>query len=77
MPEPGFARIIHPASGNIAEVPQSSLRQHYAAGWAPLDESPEPETEPAPTPDTPDTPPVPVRPPAYEPDTSTDYEESN
>jgi hypothetical protein len=84
MPEPGFARIIHPASGNIAEVPQSSLRQHYAAGWAPLDESPEPETEPAPPAAVrapaaaePDTPPVPVRPPAYEPDTSTDYEESN
>lgn len=51
--EPGFRKIIHPASGNIAEVPVSSLGQHYAAGWAPLDESQEP---PPPPPD-----PEPVR----------------
>lgn len=49
MPAPGFTKIIHPANGNIAEVPVSSLGQHYAAGWAPLDETPEPG-EPAPTP---------------------------
>lgn len=79
MPEPGFVKIIHPASRNIAEVPQSSLRHHWAAGWAPLDESAEPETaepEPpapvrAPAAAEPYTPPVPVRAPA---DTSTDEE---
>jgi hypothetical protein len=43
MTEPEFTKIIHPTTGNIAEVPVSSLGFHYAAGWAPLDESPEPE----------------------------------
>jgi hypothetical protein len=60
--EPGFRKIIHPASGNIAEVPVSSLGQHYAAGWAPLDET----AEPPPTP--PD--PAPVRAPAAKKSTS-------
>jgi hypothetical protein len=41
-----FTKIIHPPTGNIAEVPVSSLGQHYAAGWAPLDETPEPPPEP-------------------------------
>lgn len=44
--EPGFTKIIHPVNGNIAEVPESSLGQHYAAGWAPLDEEPEPPAPP-------------------------------
>ncbi len=46
MPEPGFRKIIHPPTGNVAEVPVSSLGAHYAAGWAPLDESPEPKPPP-------------------------------
>jgi hypothetical protein len=50
MPEPGYARITHPLSGGVAEVPVSSLGQHYAAGWAPLDESPEPPPKPGPKP---------------------------
>jgi hypothetical protein len=33
MPEPGFVKVISVASGAIAEVPQSSLFQHYQAGW--------------------------------------------
>jgi hypothetical protein len=53
MTQPGFRKIIHPDNGNVAEVPISSLAQHYAAGWAPLDESTEP---PPPSPD-----PEPVR----------------
>jgi 8-oxo-dGTP pyrophosphatase MutT (NUDIX family) len=48
--EPGFRKIIHPETGNIAEVPESSLSHHYRAGWAPLDESPEPDPEPDPEP---------------------------
>jgi len=46
-------KIIHPQSGGIAEVPESSLRFHYRAGWRPLAEDeqpaaagPEPEPEP-------------------------------
>jgi hypothetical protein len=62
-----FVKIIHPGNGNIATVPRSSLGQHYAAGWAPLDESPEPE--PAPEPE----PPAPVRAPAA---ATTENEES-
>lgn len=46
MPAPGFTKIIHPGNGNIAEVPRSSLGYHYAAGWAPLDETTEPAPEP-------------------------------
>ena len=47
MPAPDFVKIICPANGNVATVPRSSLGQHYAAGWAPLDETPEPAPEPA------------------------------
>lgn len=50
--EPGFTKIINPATGQVAEVPVSSLPHHYRAGWALLDESPEPE---------PAAPPKPVR----------------
>jgi hypothetical protein len=28
--------IIHPETGNLAEVPDTALRQHYQAGWVPL-----------------------------------------
>ena len=40
--EPGFVKIINPADQSVAEVPESSLPHHYRAGWALLDESPEP-----------------------------------
>lgn len=50
MPAPGFTMIIHPGTGGVAEVPISSLGQHYAAGWAPLDETPEPKPNPDPDP---------------------------
>lgn len=40
--EPGFVKIINPATDQVAEVPQSSLPYHYRAGWALLDETPEP-----------------------------------
>jgi hypothetical protein len=50
MPAPRFVKIIHPANGNVATVPVSSLGQHYAAGWAPLDETPEPVHAPPATP---------------------------
>jgi hypothetical protein len=33
MPEPGFVTIISTDTGNTADVPQSSLFQHYQAGW--------------------------------------------
>lgn len=45
-----MVKIIHPETGNIAEVPESSLPHHYRAGWAPLDESPEPDPVPDPRP---------------------------
>jgi hypothetical protein len=50
MPAPGFTKIIHPGNGNVATVPRSSLGYHYAAGWAPLDETPESAPEPVPEP---------------------------
>jgi hypothetical protein len=50
MTQPGFRKIIHPLTGGIAEVPVSSLGQHYAAGWAPLDETAEPEPAARPDP---------------------------
>ncbi len=31
--EPGFTKIISPDTGATAEVPESSLFQHYQAGW--------------------------------------------
>jgi hypothetical protein len=56
MPEPGFVLIIHPGlgPGSVSEVPESSLGQHYAAGWRLLqdDDIPEPEPEPEPKPVT-------------------------
>jgi hypothetical protein len=47
-----WVQIIHPETGGTAEVHQSSLHQHYAAGWRLLadDEVPEPEPEPEPEP---------------------------
>lgn len=48
--EPGFVKIIHPETQAVAEVPQSSLPHHYRAGWALLDESPEPEPKADPKP---------------------------
>lgn len=48
--QPGYRKIIHAESGGVAEVPESSLPHHYRAGWALLDESPEPERVPDPVP---------------------------
>lgn len=52
MPEPGFVKIIHPETGAISEQPQSSLFQHYQAGWRLLAEGDVPPvvapSEPAP-----------------------------
>lgn len=42
MTQPGFVKIINPADQSVAEVPESSLPHHYRAGWALLDETPEP-----------------------------------
>jgi hypothetical protein len=54
MPEPGFVQIIHPGLGpdSVSEVPESSLGQHYAAGWRLLadDDLPEDKPEPEPAP---------------------------
>ncbi len=47
-------KIIHPVTGGIAEVPESSLPHHYASGWRLLadDEAPQPEQAPDPEPVT-------------------------
>jgi hypothetical protein len=50
MADPDFVKIIHQETGNVADVPRSSLTQHYSAGWTLLDESPEPDPVPAPPP---------------------------
>lgn len=51
MPEPGFVTVIHPPTGNVAEVPESSLGQHYLAGWVILtDEEQAARDQPAPEP---------------------------
>lgn len=49
----GFVRIIHPETQGVAEVPESSLGQHYRAGWALLDESNMPQPDPEPDPPKP------------------------
>jgi hypothetical protein len=50
MTQPGYVKIINPADGSIAEVPESSLPHHYRAGWALLDETPEPQAPADPKP---------------------------
>ena len=50
MTQPGFVKIINPADQSVAEVPESSLPHHYRAGWALLDESPDPGPVPDPKP---------------------------
>ena len=52
MPEPGFVLIIHPGlgPGSVSEVPESSLGQHYAAGWRLLQDDDIPEAKPEPEP---------------------------
>lgn len=47
-----WVQIIHPETGGIAEVHQSSLYQWYAGGWRLLadDEMPQPEAPPEPPP---------------------------
>lgn len=51
-----FVKIIHPNLGpeQITDVPDTSLREWYAAGWHLLaeDEAPQPEPEPEPPPMT-------------------------
>jgi hypothetical protein len=51
-PVPGNVLIVHDGLGpsSLSEVPQTSLSQHYRAGWrlAGKDDIPEPEPEPAP-----------------------------
>lgn len=44
-------QIIHPDTGNIAEVPESSLPHHYRSGWRLLADGE--KTGPAPEPDPP------------------------
>jgi hypothetical protein len=44
-------RIIHPVTGGIAEVPESSLPHYYASGWRLLAEGEAPEPEQAPEPE--------------------------
>jgi hypothetical protein len=41
-------RIIHPETGGIATVPDTSLGQHYLAGWVPLAAEDAPEYKPGP-----------------------------
>ena len=43
-----FVKIIHPETGGIAEVPESSLPSHYRAGWTLLTEENAPPAEAAP-----------------------------
>lgn len=50
MAEQRFVKIINPADQSIADVPESALPHHYRAGWALLDESPEPDPVPDPKP---------------------------
>jgi hypothetical protein len=50
--QPGFVRMIHPATGNIADMGEGATGLYYAAGWVDLTEenmpaAPEPEV-PAP-----------------------------
>ena len=47
-------KIIHPVTGGIAAVPESSLAHYYASGWRLLagDEAPQPEAAPEPEPVT-------------------------
>jgi hypothetical protein len=46
-----WVQIIHPGTGNTGEVHQSSLPQHYAAGWRLLADDEVPQPEPAPEPE--------------------------
>jgi hypothetical protein len=54
MSESEWVQIIHPETGGTGEVHQSSLPQHYAAGWRLLapDEVSQPEHAPEPEPVT-------------------------
>jgi hypothetical protein len=48
MPDNDYreVRIIHPDTGGIATVPDTSLAQHYRAGWALLADDLQPPAEP-------------------------------
>lgn len=43
-----FVKIIHPETGNVGEVPESSLPMYYRAGWTLLTEQNEPPADAAP-----------------------------
>jgi hypothetical protein len=51
---PGNVFIVHDGIGpaSLSQVPQTSLGQHYRAGWRPANagDLPQPEPEPAPPP---------------------------
>jgi hypothetical protein len=49
MPENNYreVRIIHPDTGGVATVPESSLAQHYLAGWTLLADDLAPDPVPA------------------------------
>ena len=38
MTDPGFMKIIHPETGGVAEVPESSQATWWRSGWVPLTE---------------------------------------
>lgn len=44
-------QIIHPETGGIAAVPESSLSHYYASGWRLLADDEAPQQEPAPEPE--------------------------
>jgi hypothetical protein len=49
--EPGYVKIINPADGSVAEVPEVSMPHHYRAGWRLLtDEDEVAKAAPAPDP---------------------------
>ena len=50
MPDNDYreVQIIHPETGGIATVPDTSLGQHYLAGWVPLSAENAPEHHPVP-----------------------------
>jgi hypothetical protein len=46
-----MTKVIHPDMGTVAEVPESSVGQWYAAGWTLLTEDNAPAEEPAKAPE--------------------------
>jgi len=48
-----FVRVIHPETGGIAEVPESSLPVYYRGGWTLLTEENAPPADAEPEPPAP------------------------